>query len=215
MRIFGVDVGEVTEVEHLTDQNGEGEDAAVVTMEIEDSALPIRQDATMQLRPRLFLEGNLFVELSPGSPAPRSSTAARCSPGADLPLRPVRPGADQPCRARAREPPDLPPGVRGRAGEVRRGEGIPGVVPDLPEAFRYTAEVNQALLGTQPGDLAGFISNFDTVVAHLDRNSADLQGLISNLNIVAGDFAATKPRFAPRSGSCPSSSRSAARPSSS
>ena len=59
-----------------------------------------------------------------------------------------------------------------------------------PEAFRYTAEVNEALLGTQPGDLAGFISNFDTVVAHLDRNSADLQGLISNLNTVAGDFAA-------------------------
>ena len=59
-----------------------------------------------------------------------------------------------------------------------------------PAAFRYTAEVNEALLGTQPGDLAGFINNFDTVVRHLDRNSADLQGLISNLNTVSGDFAA-------------------------
>ena len=68
VRISGVNVGEVTEVEHLVDENGEGEDAAVITMEIEESALPIREDATMQLRPRLFLEGNLFVDLAPGSP---------------------------------------------------------------------------------------------------------------------------------------------------
>ena len=93
MRISGVDVGEVTEVEHLKDQNGEGEDAAVVTMEIEDSALPIREDATMQLRPRLFLEGNLFVELSPGSPAPRSSTAARSFPWS----RPPTPSSSTRC----------------------------------------------------------------------------------------------------------------------
>ena len=77
MRIAGVDVGKVTEVEHLVDANGKGQKAAVVTMELNDDALPIRQDATMQLRPRLFLEGNLFVDLHPGSPTRPSSTAAR------------------------------------------------------------------------------------------------------------------------------------------
>ena len=77
VRIAGVDVGEVTEVEHLTDENGDGLDAAVVTMEIKDEARPIREDATMQLRPRLFLEGNLFVDVQPGTPGRRrSSTAA-------------------------------------------------------------------------------------------------------------------------------------------
>src|SRR5919106_3035764 len=68
VRISGVDVGEVTDVQHLVDESGNGQDAAVVTMKIEDSARPIRQDATMRLRPRLFLEGNLFVDVHPGSP---------------------------------------------------------------------------------------------------------------------------------------------------
>src|SRR3954468_11575722 len=48
VRISGVDVGEVTDVQHVTDANGNGEDAAMVTMELKDRALPIRQDATMQ-----------------------------------------------------------------------------------------------------------------------------------------------------------------------
>ena len=59
-----------------------------------------------------------------------------------------------------------------------------------PAAYRYTSEVNQALLGTQPGDLAGFISNLDVVARELNSNSSHLQGLISNLNTVAGSFAA-------------------------
>jgi hypothetical protein len=50
--------------------------------------------------------------------------------------------------------------------------------------------VNQALLGTQPGDLAGFVSNLDVVARELNANSSDLQGLITNLNTVSGDFAA-------------------------
>src|SRR4030095_455072 len=50
----------------------------MVTMDIKDSALPIRQDATLQLRPRLFLEGNLFVALHPGSPsAPELDSGSR------------------------------------------------------------------------------------------------------------------------------------------
>ena len=77
MRISGVDVGEVTEVEHLTDPNGEGEDAAVVTMEIEDSALPIRQDATLQLGRGSSSRATCSSTCSPGSPGARSSTAAR------------------------------------------------------------------------------------------------------------------------------------------
>ena len=68
VRISGVNVGEVSDVQHVIDSNGQGQNAAVVTMDIQDDALPIRQDATLQLRPRLFLEGNLFVDLHPGSP---------------------------------------------------------------------------------------------------------------------------------------------------
>src|SRR5919197_5634662 len=53
VRISGVEVGKVSDVQHVVDDNGNGQDAAVITMDIKDSARPIRQDATLQLRPRL------------------------------------------------------------------------------------------------------------------------------------------------------------------
>ena len=191
VRISGVDVGEVTEVEHLKDENGEGEDAAVVTMEVEDSALPIREDATMQLRPRLFLEGNLFVELSPGSPGARELDSGSVIPQEQTSHSVQFDQVLTSLQAPVRENLQIFLQEFGDALEKYGGaKGFQESFRTSPKAFRYTAEVNEALLGTEPGDLAGFISNFDTVVAHLDRNSADLQGLISNLNTVAGDFAA-------------------------
>src|SRR5580765_7374581 len=38
-----VEVGEVSNVQHEVDPNGQGQNAAVVTMDIKDNALPIRQ----------------------------------------------------------------------------------------------------------------------------------------------------------------------------
>ena len=43
-------------------------DMAEVEMEITDKGLPIHKDATLKIRPRIFLEGNFFVDLSPGTP---------------------------------------------------------------------------------------------------------------------------------------------------
>src|SRR5688572_12692284 len=37
-------------------------------MEIQDKGLPIHEDATLKVRPRIFLEGNFFVDLKPGTP---------------------------------------------------------------------------------------------------------------------------------------------------
>ena len=62
VRIAGVEVGKVKEVEA-----GEG-DTSVVTLALEDDALPIHEDATIKVRPRIFLEGNFFVDLKPGTP---------------------------------------------------------------------------------------------------------------------------------------------------
>ena len=64
VRIAGVDVGKVTKVEAA----GEGSTAALVTMELDEEALPIRSDAELKIRPRIFLEGNFFVDLEPGTP---------------------------------------------------------------------------------------------------------------------------------------------------
>ena len=47
----------------------EGTDAAVVVLSINDQGLPLHTDATAKIRPRIFLEGNFFVDLKPGSPS--------------------------------------------------------------------------------------------------------------------------------------------------
>jgi ABC-type transporter Mla subunit MlaD len=62
VRIAGVEVGKVKSVD-----SGEG-GTSVVTLALEDDALPIHEDATIKVRPRIFLEGNFFVDLKPGTP---------------------------------------------------------------------------------------------------------------------------------------------------
>ena len=60
---------------------GDGRSAAgIVTIEINDKGLPIHSDATLKIRPRLFLEGNYFVDVEPGSPS-----APELEDGATLP----------------------------------------------------------------------------------------------------------------------------------
>src|SRR5262249_55619809 len=65
VRIAGVDVGKVSSVARAGN-------AGLVTMEIEPRGLPIHSDATVKIRPRIFLEGNWFVDLQPGSPSART-----------------------------------------------------------------------------------------------------------------------------------------------
>ncbi|MBV9604066.1 MAG: MCE family protein, partial [Solirubrobacterales bacterium] len=80
VRIAGVNVGQVTGVGAVpgcrtggtletsggtTDQQCT---AADVTMTISGQGLPIHKDATFAIRPRIFLEGNFFVDVSPGTP---------------------------------------------------------------------------------------------------------------------------------------------------
>src|ERR1700704_2878984 len=64
VRIAGVNVGKVTGVEGKP-----GTDAGGVRRETDGKALPIHKDATMKIRPRIFLEGNFFIDISPGTPS--------------------------------------------------------------------------------------------------------------------------------------------------
>ena len=67
VRIAGVEVGDVTNVERTSP----GAQSATVTLAIRDKGRPINNDATAKIRPRIFLEGNFFVDLSPGTLASR------------------------------------------------------------------------------------------------------------------------------------------------
>src|SRR3954468_19616115 len=62
VRIAGVNVGKVKKIERYDDS-----DAAVVTMEINHAGLPLHKDARFKIRPRIFLEGNFFIDVQPGT----------------------------------------------------------------------------------------------------------------------------------------------------
>src|ERR687896_131229 len=77
VRIAVVNVGEVSKVEPIGDRG-----AARVTMKIKDEGLPIHEDAELKIRPRIFLEGNFFIDLRPGTP-----TAPKLKDGGTIPIQ--------------------------------------------------------------------------------------------------------------------------------
>ena len=201
VRIAGVNVGKVTSIEHLSTATAEDgattedgsvpESATVVTMELEESALPLRTDATLKLRPRLFLEGNLFVDLRPGSP-----NAPEAEDGYTFPVNQtsVAVQLDQvltTLQADVRTDLQILLHEFGDALIKYGGaEGFRELYRTSPGAFRYTAEVNEAFLGTEPHDLSDLIVNLDSTVDALGRNEVALKDLVTNLRIVTGSFAA-------------------------
>jgi phospholipid/cholesterol/gamma-HCH transport system substrate-binding protein len=209
VRIAGVNVGKVTEVESLGGTSAEtslaqagddappaadasnGEQGAIVTMELEDEALPLKTDATFKLRPRLFLEGNYFVDLRPGSP-----NASEIDEGHTFPVNQTSysPQLDQVLTTLQS---DVRQDLRlflDQFGNALVEHGGAGGLRDFNRtsapAGKFTSQVNQALLGTEPGDLGGVIEGLDRVVNGLGRNQRALQDLVTNFRIVAGSFAA-------------------------
>ena len=197
VRIAGVNVGEVTKIEPLISAEGEnleaqagddadavplsgdeppGQQAAVVTMELNEDALPLHEDAQFKLRPRLFLEGNLFVDLQPGSP-----NAEEIEDGHTFPVNQTAYSVqlDQiltTLQADVRADLQIFLDQFGNALTKYGGaEGFRELYRTSPEANRYTSQVNEAFLGTEPGDLGGLI-NLDRVVRGPRPQRADAEG---------------------------------------
>ena len=161
-----------------------------MTMELNDDALPLHEDATFKLRPRLFLEGNYFVDLSPGSP-----NAEVVEDGETFPINQTSYSVQ------------LDQVLTTLQGDVRvdlqvflnqfgnalikygGAEGFQELYRTSADAGKFTSQVNQAVLGEQPGDLQGVIKGLDRVVRALGRNEATLQDLVTNFRIFAGSFA--------------------------
>ena len=196
VRIAGVQVGQVKGVEPL---EGEDASAAVVTMEIDDAGLPIHEDAELKVRPRIFLEGNFFVELQPGSPSapelesgdtlPLAQTASpvqidqvlttlQSDPRADLQTVVRELGGALSDEPGAAEDLDQDPDVRGETA----AEALNDATRDGAEAFRGTALVNEALLGTELHDLSRLISSTGRVSAALASRERSLADLVTNFN---------------------------------
>ncbi|MGH2952704.1 MAG: MlaD family protein [Solirubrobacterales bacterium] len=200
VRIAGVNVGEVTGVESRGD-------AAEVSFTIDEDGRPIHDDATIEIRPRLFLEGNFFLDLDPGSPS-----AAELGDGDEIPVsqtatavqldevltalqEPQRRGLQRALAglgtALTYEPTaadDLTqdPDVHGETA----AQALNQALRDGGPAGRDTAIVNEALRGEGRHDLSGLVRGQRALFGRLEASEEALQGLITNFNVTTGALAA-------------------------
>ncbi|MDQ5807300.1 MAG: MlaD family protein [Actinomycetota bacterium] len=188
VRIAGVDVGKVTKVEGI--EPGEGElGAARVEMEVDDKARPIHKDATLKVRPRIFFEGNFFVDLQPGSPS-----APELGDGETIPINQTS-NSTQFDQILTALQVDTRQDLRDVLDELNKAysggaEAIRRTTKYWEPAYKNTAIVNEAMLGRFDHDLSGYVENAGVVARALTRNKRQLESLITDLRITAGAFAA-------------------------
>jgi phospholipid/cholesterol/gamma-HCH transport system substrate-binding protein len=199
VRIAGVNVGKVIS----TSRDG---DNTTVTFTVDESGRPIHEDAFAAIRPRIFLEGNFFVELDPGSPS-----APEMDSGGTIPvshtsiavqLDEILTALQSPVRAdlsrllesygqalthepTAEEDETQLPEVKGKSG----AEALNGAFEYGGDAGRYSAQVTNALLGTQKRDLSRLVSSAGRAFGAFASRQRDLQGLIDNFDTFTGALA--------------------------
>ncbi|HEV7563001.1 MAG TPA: MlaD family protein [Solirubrobacterales bacterium] len=199
VRIAGVEVGKVVS----TERDG---DATKVTFTVDGTGRPIHDDAFAAIRPRIFLEGNFFIELDPGSPsAPeldsggtipvsRTSTAVQLDEVLTALQSPVRAdlsrllesyGTALTNKPTAKEDLTQLPEVKGKSG----AEAFNGAFKYGGDAGRYSAQVTNALLGTEQRDLSRLIAGAERTFGAFASSESDLQGLIDNFNVFTGALA--------------------------
>ncbi len=202
VRIAGVNVGKVAKVEPV-----EGSDTSVVVLKIDKAGLPIHEDATAKIRPRIFLEGNFFVDLKPGTPqadelssggvikvtntaSPVQLDEVLTSLQSDTrqDLKDVLDGLSTALNSKPSEADDrdADPSARGETG----AESFNDAYRDIPAAERSTAQVFEAFLGQEPGrDLSRLIDGGAKTSAALTRNENALKDLVTNFNTTMAAFA--------------------------
>jgi phospholipid/cholesterol/gamma-HCH transport system substrate-binding protein len=186
VRIAGVEVGKVTEIKRA----GPGRPAAIVSMQIQKKGLPIHKDATFKIRPRIFLEGNFFVDVSPGSPsAPTLSDGDKVPMGqasAPVQLDQVLKALQAPTRQDLRALLDeLSTGLSGGGAQ-----GFNRSTKYWKAAYRDSSIVNDALQGIDQHDLSRYLKGAGTTAAALDMNPQQLKSLVTDFNTTAAAFAA-------------------------
>jgi ABC-type transporter Mla subunit MlaD len=186
VRIAGVDVGKVLKVEPVEDGKG----AAQVTMQVEDKGLPIKKDAHLKIRPRIFLEGNFFVDVEPGSPS-----ASELKDGGTIPVTqtaaPVQFG-DLLTALQRDTRSDLQTFLREYSKGLAHGgaEGFNQAIDYWEPAYRYGSLANDATLGQDPNhDLQRVLRGQQKTFAALVKDEGALKGLVTNFNITAGALA--------------------------
>jgi phospholipid/cholesterol/gamma-HCH transport system substrate-binding protein len=203
VRIAGVDVGKVSKVESMG-----GDSAGVkVTMKLEDQALPLHEDAEVVARQRIFLEGNLFLDVKPGTPStgrledgdtvPASQTSApvqfdqvlgtlKADTRKDLQDLLVGYGEALNGEPEPGEDDDQDADTQGETG----AEALNDTLDYSADALRGAAIVNEATLGAELHDLSKLIGGQQRIMAALSSREAQLKDLLTNWNVTTAALAA-------------------------
>src|SRR5215211_4795789 len=184
VRIAGVEVGKVTKIERASKRaNG-----ALVTMRIQDTGRPLHEDATFKIRPRIFLEGNFFVDATPGTaggevaknhvfPVNQTATPVQF----DEVLTALQTDTREDLKLLLRE---YASGLKGKGAR-----GFNRSIKYWKPAYRDSAIVTEAMLGEHEHDLSGYVDRSGVVAGALDRDRGQLKALVTNFRQTAGAFA--------------------------
>jgi phospholipid/cholesterol/gamma-HCH transport system substrate-binding protein len=185
VRIAGVDVGKVTKIEQK--DGGAGE----VTMELTGDALPLHDDARAQIRSRIFLEGNFFVDIEPGSPS-----SGELDDGSTLPITHTASAVTLPDILDVLDSDvrtDLQTFLHEYGTVALRGGGAKAfnrAIPSFEPAYRYSALTGDALLGEDPDhDIQRLLRGQQRTFAALASNPDALKELVTDLSTTAGAIA--------------------------
>jgi ABC-type transporter Mla subunit MlaD len=191
VRIAGVNVGKVTSVSAIGGTYGHGQQAADVTMNIDSAALPIFRNATFDIRPRIFLEGNFFVDLHPGTPQTAEVQSGYVFPEA-AGTEPVQ--LDQLLSSLQQNTRRSLQTLIQQYGEAVKigGPAYNASIQYWLPAYKYSSVVAHDFQGLEPSDIPNFIAKGADVSAAFDRYPATLRNLITNLDTTAAAFASQR-----------------------
>ncbi len=197
VRIAGIDVGAVNAIERYN-----GAEAALIRVDLKEKGLPVHEGATVRIRPRLFLEGNFVLEISPGLPGSKrlgdgdtipitqTSRAAQLDEVFSTLQGPERKDLQVLVQAVGKalddpDPQDKNPLTKGESA----GESLNDTIKAFGGAGRDIEDLARALQGQNRGDLAASIRAFADVTGPLADNADDLGSLIDGLDKTVSVFA--------------------------
>lgn len=200
VRIAGVNIGKVVSVKTVPGSMTQ------VVMEVNKDALPIRRDATAQIQFRIFLEGNPFINLSPGTPGSPEIKSGGSIPATQTsgPVQldqlfsavnsDARKGLESifteigtalNTKGTEEENRTQEPSVRGLTG----AQALNKAFRYGPEGFRGGARVFDALVGYNPQDELTILRGFRDFNVAINDRETELVPLIHDFGATIGAFA--------------------------
>jgi ABC-type transporter Mla subunit MlaD len=173
VRVAGVDIGSVKGIEAVPDRPG----LARITVDLKENAPVLRRDATVKIRPRLFLEGNFFLDVQPGTPDAKPLGDRAIPPGAVT----IAVASDEVFSAFDAETRENFQQTLKAFGQGLQGGGAKALnrlLKASPPALTEITTVSEAVRGNQDGDLATVVREAGGVLQNLQVHENGLRGTI-------------------------------------